>query len=163
MYSFIRLHSDLCTVTKYINSSLMRAWRIRTEITMLWLSSTGAELDWVPKQEVLAFCLSSTPQLPDNSQVGLVYYKTGCLPPPLTLLLLLSCLLAPCSPSLPIPFPHLSTWSWPASTSLLSPFLCLYYPLNSPPHTLNKLYSILYHSILYRVWLVLRGRDAWAR
>jgi hypothetical protein len=28
-------------------------------------------------------------------------------------------------------------------TSLFSPFLCLYYSLNSPPHALNKLYSIL--------------------
>ena len=103
----------------------MRAWRIRTEITMLWLSSTGAELDWVPKQEVLAFCLSSTPQLPDNSQVGLVYYKTGCLPPPLTLLLLLSCLLAPCSPSLHISSPlflySLLLSDFAASTTLLSP------------------------------------------
>jgi hypothetical protein len=26
----------------------------------------------------------------------------------------------------------------------LSAFLCLYYPLNSPPHAPNKLYSILY-------------------
>ena len=26
----------------------------------------------------------------------------------------------------------------------LSAFLCFYYPLNSPPHTLNKLYSLLY-------------------
>jgi hypothetical protein len=26
---------------------------------------------------------------------------------------------------------------------LLSAFLCLYYSLNSPPHALNKLYSIL--------------------
>ena len=29
----------------------------------------------------------------------------------------------------------------------LSAFLCLYYPLNSPPHALNKLYSILYHQV----------------
>jgi hypothetical protein len=29
----------------------------------------------------------------------------------------------------------------------LSAFLCLYCPLNSPPHALNKLYSILYHHV----------------
>jgi hypothetical protein len=32
------------------------------------------------------------------------------------------------------------------STLLLSAFLCLYYPLNSP-HALNKLYSLLYHPV----------------
>jgi hypothetical protein len=44
--------------------------------------------------------------------------------------------------------------SWPASILLLpitllplSAFLCLYYPFNSPPHALNKLYSILYHHV----------------
>ena len=48
------------------------------------------------------------------------------------------------------PFPPLSILSWLASTSLLlliSAFLCFYYSLNSPPHALNKLYSILYHCV----------------
>jgi hypothetical protein len=31
--------------------------------------------------------------------------------------------------------------------SILSAFLCLCYPLNSPPHALNKLYSILYRCV----------------
>ena len=38
---------------------------------------------------------------------------------------LLASLLPSCSPTLPIPFSHLSTWPWSASTSLLSPSLCL--------------------------------------
>jgi hypothetical protein len=64
---------------------------------------------------------------------------------------LLSCfLLLSLPPSLPIPFPAPSTCSWPASSSLfsLSAFLCLYYPLDSPPPALNKLYSILYFSTI---------------
>jgi len=51
-YSFIRLHSDLCTVTKYINSSLMRVWRIRTETNVLGYPVPEPEQDWVPKQEI---------------------------------------------------------------------------------------------------------------
>jgi hypothetical protein len=93
------------------------------------------------------------PQLPGNSQVGLAHYKRGCLTPPpsLTLLPLLSLSFAPCSPSIPILFPpprthgcSLLLYSLP-----LSSFLCLYYPLNSPPHALNKLYTTLYYTILY--------------
>jgi hypothetical protein len=48
-------------------------------------------------------------------------------------------------------FPSLSFCSWPPSTSvsvclsLPPPFLCLYFSINSTPHALNKLYSILYH------------------
>jgi hypothetical protein len=58
-------------------------------------------------------------------------------------------LLLPLSPhSLPL----LSTWSWSDTNSLLSLSLCLYYSLNFPPHALNKLYSILYHT-----WLVPHG------
>ena len=38
------------------------------------------------------------------------------------------------------------------STLLLFAFLCLYYPLNSVAHPLNKLCSILYH-----LWLVPQG------
>jgi hypothetical protein len=51
------------------------------------------------------------------------------------------------SPSLP-PL-SMCSWPWPTSTSLplLSAFLCLYYPLNSSPHALTKLYAILYHHV----------------
>ena len=82
------------------------------------------------------------PQLPGSSQVGLAHYKRGCLPPPLSLsyslvslILLPSCCLASLLPLVPLLClsPHsltpLSTWSWPASTSLLSPSLCLPLPL----------------------------------
>lgn len=51
-YSFIRLHSDLCTVTKYINSGLMRTWRVRTETIVLDYPVPEPEQDWVPKQEI---------------------------------------------------------------------------------------------------------------
>ena len=85
----------------------------------------------------LVFCLDSipqlcsSPQLPGNIQVGLAHYKGGCLPPPPSLTLaFLSCLLAsPLSTFLPPPL-HMAPW--PASTSLLSPSLCLYYLLSSP-------------------------------
>jgi hypothetical protein len=119
---------------------------------------------------MLAFCLgSAAPQLPGNSQLCLTRYKRGCLPP------LYSFLLS-CFPSVFLPPPLLSPFlspslsshahGWPlllySSTSLLflSAFLCLYYPLNSPPHALNKLYSILYHCVSCPS----RGRDAsaWA-
>ena len=75
---------------------------------------------------------------------------------------LASCSLAPSwSPSLPIPFPlsprghgqPLLLYSL-----LLSAFLCLCYPLNSPPRALNKLYSILY----CRMAGPSQGRDALA-
>jgi hypothetical protein len=87
---------------------------------------------------LLALCLSSAPQLPGNSQVGLTYYKRGSFPPPRSL--------APSSR--PFPPPPLSKYSWLASSPLLlgfstlSAFLHLYYPLDSPPHALNKLCSI---------------------
>ena len=71
-------------------------------------------------------------QLPGNSQVcssqhlpGNSHYKRGCLSPPpsLTLFLLLCCFclsfLPSCSSYLCLPFPPLSMWPWPASTSLL--------------------------------------------
>ena len=96
---------------------------------------------WVPGP-MLGFCLSSapqlpgnsqvcpSPQLPGNSQVGLAHYKRDCLP---LLSLLPLTFLASLLPSLALPFPpplpHLSMWSWPASTSLLSPPLCLSLPL----------------------------------
>jgi hypothetical protein len=69
------------------------------------------------------------------------------LPPPLSLALLLSC-------SLPllISFSPSSTPSWPASTSLLSPSLCLYCSLNSLP--MPWINSILHYTIL---WLVPQG------
>lgn len=43
-YSFIRL----CIVAKYINSSLVRAWRTGTETIMLGFLVPEPELDWVP-------------------------------------------------------------------------------------------------------------------
>jgi hypothetical protein len=58
--------------------------------------------------------------------------------------LLCSCLLAPCSP-FPSPIsPHGHGWPLLLYSLLLSAFFCLCYPFNSPPHALNKLYSILY-------------------
>jgi hypothetical protein len=68
--------------------------------------------------------------------------------------LLLSC------PSLPLSL-HMVLASLYFSTLLLSAFLCLYYPLNSPPRALNELYSILYHYVAGPSW----GTDAsvWAR
>jgi hypothetical protein len=39
-------------------------------------------------------------------------------------------------------------------------FLCLYHPLNFPPHVLNKLYSILYHRVAGPS--VERDASAWA-
>ena len=113
-------------------------WRNRTVLAVISL--------------LLAFCQNSTPQLPGNSQVGQAYYKRDCLPPPLSLSLLfllptcfsLALLDSSFSPSLP-PL-SMCSWPWPTSTSLplLSAFLCLYYPLNSSPHALNKLfYTIL--------------------
>ena len=108
---------------------------------------------------MLGFCLSSTPQLPGNSQlcpspllpgnslVGLVHYKRGCLPLPLPYSLSLSFSLAQSWAPLPSsPLPPLSTWSWPPLllySLLLSAFLCLSYPLSPPPHDLNRLSSIL--------------------
>jgi hypothetical protein len=72
----------------------------------------------------------SSPHLPGHSQVGQTHYKRGCLLPPLKLTpASFPCLLSPCSPSLPISFFTLSTWSWPASTELLSPSICLSLPL----------------------------------
>jgi hypothetical protein len=63
--------------------------------------------------------------------VCLTHYKRGCPSPPLSCLLVLA--LSSC------PFPLSLHVLMAASTPLLSAFLCLYYPLNSPPHTLNKL------------------------
>ena len=110
---------------------------------------------------VLAFCLSSAPQLPGNSQVGLTHYKRGCL---LSLLaLLVSCFSLALS-QLPT---TTTTCSWEASSLLLyfstlslslSALLCLSYALNFSLHALNKLYSILYR----RVAGPSGGRDALA-
>jgi len=102
---------------------------------------------------VLAFSIGSTQtQLPSNSQVGLTLTVKGAACPLLSLALFL--LLPLLTFSLPIPFSFsLCSWlflysSTPlvlySSITSLSAFLCLYYPLKSPPHALNKLYSILY-------------------
>lgn len=87
---------------------------------------------------LLAFCLSSAPQLPVNSQVGL----THCLP--LSPSLFLSCYLvlpfpiSPCAHGQPLLLYSLSLFP--------SAFLCLYYPFSFPPRALNNLCSILYLS-----------------
>jgi hypothetical protein len=86
----------------------------------------------------------------------LAHYKRGCLPPPRSLASLVLLLLSAC----PLP-PHSLHpslwWSWPAPLLyfLLSAFLCLYYSLDSPPHALNKLYSMLY---CHRCVWSLRGK-----
>jgi hypothetical protein len=101
---------------------------------------------------MLAFCLSSAPQLSGTRQVCLTHYKWGCLSPPhsLALALTLSFLLLPSAHSLS-PFSHahgqhrliyfsfLSPHSLPfsASTTYLTPL----------PHALNKLNSILFHHV----------------
>jgi hypothetical protein len=98
---------------------------------------------------LLAFLLGSAPQLPGNSQVYPTHYKRGCLPPPHSLLLF-SCfysfshtLLPLCPFSLHSP-PLLTLHVFMAnlySFTLTPPTLSLSYPLNSPPHALNKFYS----------------------
>jgi hypothetical protein len=122
---------------------------------------------------VLVFCLDSTPTV-TWQQSGMLLptvtwqrpgkpstIKGGCLPPPL-LLLVLFLTSYPLAPSLPIPLP-LSPCGhgWPPLlySLLLSAFLCLCYPLNSPPHSPNNLYSMLYSCVPGPS----RGRDAWAR
>lgn len=71
--------------------------------------------------------------------------------PPLSILLPLPHLSLPASSFLPPCFLISSPLSPPSCLRALSPpsslsssFLCLYCPLNSPPHVLNKFYSILY-------------------
>ena len=95
---------------------------------------------------LLAFCLSSEPHgcLATARYARLTIKGAVC--PLCSLLLLPSCYCSVLSP-----LPPLSTCSWPVSTSLflcsVSAFLCLYYPLSSPPHVPNKLYSILYNHV----------------
>jgi hypothetical protein len=86
------------------------------------------------------------PQLPGNSQVGLTHSKKGCLPPPRSLALLSSCFHSVSSPLSPLSL-FLSAHGRPLLLYSLSAFLCLYYPLNSPSHALNKPYSILYRHV----------------
>ena len=114
-------------------------------------------------RQMLVFCLNSTPtipgssqvssspQLPGNSQVCLAQYKRGCLPSPLSLTLLhsflsfASCPLLPHLSPLPCPLSLCGHGQPPLIYSLLfSASLCFYYSLNSPPHALNKVYSIPY-------------------
>jgi hypothetical protein len=102
-----------------------------------------------PTNDHNSVSISSTPQLPSNSQVGLTHCKRGCLFLPHSLTLLLSYFYPLPSLSLLslLPSLSLSTGSWPASTTLLSSLslclsLSLLLQLSSP--CLNKLYSILY-------------------
>ena len=53
----------------------------------------------------LTFCLGSTPLLPANSQLCLIYYKRGCLPPPYSLALFSPLAFAPLPSSASIPIP----------------------------------------------------------
>ena len=79
------------------------------------------------------------PTLPANSQVCLTHCKRGSLA--LLLSFWPSCsVLSPLFPFFPFPSP-LSSCSHGQLLLLysLSAFLCLYYPLNSPPHSLNKM------------------------
>ena len=103
----------------------------------------------------LVFCLDSTPtvtwQQPGMLLPTVTWQQPG-RPGPLKELLGPSSLTpvslpCPLLPPLPLPFPPLSMCSQPASTSLLSAFLCLSYPLSSPSRVLNKRYSILHQCV----------------
>jgi hypothetical protein len=87
--------------------------------------------------------------------VCLTHCKRGCSPHPLSSLLALTLSSPPTSPLSLFPSPlspcahgqPLFLFSLSVSLSLslslspsLSLFLCLYYPLNSPPHVMSKLY-----------------------
>ena len=76
----------------------------------------------------------------------LAHYKRGCLPPPPSLTLLPLTFLLPLSPHSLLPSLYV------VMAGLYFSTFSLYYPLNSPPHALNKLYSILYH-----LWLIPLG------
>ena len=93
----------------------------------------------------LVFLLGSIPQLPDNSQVCLAYYKRHCL----ALLTLLRSLFL-----LSLPRPHVCRFSGPGFSLLICLCVSLSSFPNSSPHALNKFYSILY--LLYG--LSLRGK-----
>ena len=77
------------------------------------------------------------PQLPGNTQVGLVNYKRGCLtPPPSLTLASLSCPLASPLSEFPSPLsPRGHGLPLLIYSLQLSAFLCLYYPLSSPSLT----------------------------
>ena len=119
---------------------------------------------------VLAFCLNSTPQFPGNSQIcsypqlpgdnqvgGPIVKRAVCtilplsfsctLPSPLSSWALLPHYLLPTPQRAHDWLLFFSLYSSPLPLSL-SAFLCIYYPLNTPPLALNKLFSILF------VWLV---------
>jgi hypothetical protein len=109
---------------------------------------------------MLVFCLDSTPTV-TWQQPGMLCPTVTCQQPGksgtlqkglldpsyLSYSLVAFTYLLPLTPLFLIPFTPLSTWSWLASTSLLCPSFYLCYPLNSPPHVLYKLYSILYHCV----------------
>jgi hypothetical protein len=106
---------------------------------------------------MLAFCLISAPQLPDNGQVCLIHYKMGCLLPQLCLDLV-SCFHCPFDPS-----PFLCIPLTPLSLCAYSQPLFLYFSLFSlsltfsvsttllSPLTMPRINSILFYTIL---WLV---------
>lgn len=88
-------------------------------------------------------CLLWTVRLRMRGPLGLLLLSCSCSSLPASILSLFH-------------FPPLSMCSWPASTPLLlslshSAFLYPNYPLNSSPHALNKLYSILKESFKKRM------------
>ena len=126
-----------------LSKNISGGWKDGSEIKSSGCCYRGPRYN--SQHPLLAFCLSSAPQLPGNSQLCLIHSKRGCLPPPLSSSSSsCSCLpLCPLTPSLPCP-PlrlHLLMAGLYSSYLLsLSAFLCLYYPLNSPPHALNRLF-----------------------
>ena len=77
-------------------------------------------LDTTPK--IPSYChVCSSPQLPGNSQIGLAYYKRGCLALPLTLVSLFLIPL-PFDPLFPTPFHVVMSSLYFSTLSLSLPF-----------------------------------------
>ena len=123
---------------------------------------------WYFLFNLLAFCLSSTTQLPDNIQVCITHYKRGHMLTLLSLALLSSCYFSVLSPLPPLfhsPPSSLFTCSWLVYTPLLPLPLPLAFPLPvslfSVSTTLSTflpmpwINSILYYSV---VWLAPPGK-----
>jgi hypothetical protein len=106
---------------------------------------------WIKFQPIwphsmLAFCLSSTPQLPGNSKVGLAHYKRGCLLTPPSYFFLLSCPLGLFPSPLASPSLHMVMASLYFSTLALSlPFSASITLLTLLP--MPWVYSILYYTV----------------